>query len=201
MCWVKYLDMVYMHQRQSILLGLALTEETIPLKITPRSSCTNQDVCVLYYKIFSFPPPACLPYSLSVDYHLATWKFPEDNYLAAIQDIHKNCTFLWQVAVLGSGRGMNTRQVNCAGSASALALLLTCLLLPTRAFAPLGGLAGALCFSGVTCSLLDWFFLPPELWQVICCVDDAGLCMAGLLGSPVVWLGLTTSAGTWWQFC
>lgn len=26
MCWVHYMDIVYIHQRQSILLGLALTE-------------------------------------------------------------------------------------------------------------------------------------------------------------------------------
>lgn len=26
------------------------------------------------------------------------------------------------------------------------------------------------------------FFLPPELWQMICCGDDAGLCMGRLLG-------------------
>lgn len=90
---------LHIHHRQSILLGLALTELTIPLKITPRSSYTsllNQDGYVLYYKIFSFPPPAWLPHSLSIDYNLATWKHPESNYLAAIQDIHRNCSFLRQ---------------------------------------------------------------------------------------------------------
>lgn len=115
MCWVQYADIVNIHQRQNILLGLALTEQTISLKITPRSSYTqllNQDGCVLHYKIFSFPPPACLPHSLSIDYHLATWKFPEGNYLAAIQDINKNCSFLWQVAVLVRGGGTNTGQMN-----------------------------------------------------------------------------------------
>lgn len=162
MCWVQYADIVNIHQRQNILLGLALTEQTISLKTTPRSSYTqllNQDGCVLHYKTFSFPPPACLPHSLSIDYHSATWKFPEGNYLAAIQDINKNCSFLWQVAVFVRGGGTNTGQMNlcrlchspCSSFDSPLALLL-----------PARGLAEALGFSGATCCLWDWYFFCPQ---------------------------------------
>lgn len=157
---------LYIHHRQSILLGLALPEQTIPLKITPRSSHTlllNQDGCVLSYKIFSFPPPAWLPHSPSIGYHLATWKHPEGNYLAAIQDIHRNCSFLRQGAVLGRGGGTNTGQVNlgrlCHSPCSTSDLLLD----SSECFSTLGGLAGALCFSGVSYLLpLGLMFFAPR---------------------------------------
>lgn len=88
------------------------------------------------------------------------------------------------------------------GSATALALLLTRLLFPTSAFAfdPHEGLAEALCFSVAGCCLLD-FFLPPDLWCIIHGADDMMLCVAWLFAILAVWLGLITSAGTWWQFC
>lgn len=179
MCWVQYADIVNIHQRQNILLGLALTEQTISLKTTPRSSYTqllNQDGFVLYYKTFSFPPPACLPHSLSIDYHSATWKFPEGNYLAAIQDINKNCSFLWQVAVLGRGGGTNTGQMNLCRLCHS----------PCSSFdSPLASCKGFGRGPGFLRSYLLplglIFFLPPELWQTICSTDDAALSCWGAL--------------------
>lgn len=195
---------LHIHHRQSILLGLALPELTIPLKITPRSSYTsllNQDGYVLYYKIFSFPPPAWLPHSLSIAYNLATWKHLEGNYLPAIQDIHRNCSFLRQGGCAWEG-GRHEHRAGEPGQALPQPLLYFWLaswflwvLQPTWGFG-----RGPVFLRSYLC-LLDWCFLPPELWQMMCCADGARICTAQLLGSPVVWLGLITSADTWWQFC
>lgn len=96
--------------------------------------------------------------------------------------MHKNCSFLWQVAVPGRAGGTNTGQVNlcrlCHGPCSAFDLPLA----SYKCFCPTWGFGRGPVFLRSYLLPLGLVFLPLELWQMICCGDDAGLCMAWLLG-------------------
>lgn len=105
--------------------------------------------------------------------------------------MHKNCSFLWQVPVLGRGGGTNTRQVNlgrlCHSPCSTFDLPLD----SCECFSPIWGVGRGPVFLRSYLLPLGLMFFAPELWQMICCADGAS--SAELSCWEALWCGWGSS--------